>query len=120
MKLSNSFPSNKGFNLIKLMFGVGIGTLVLAGVATALVPDFLPWMTLMSAAVLAIPLGNYLVRKTAIADSQCRAQCKERFAERSAVGSTAGAGLHHECSTSVGHVLRADVRQTGHVKVSTY
>ena len=61
MKLSNYFPS-KGFNLVMLMFGVGIGTLVFAGVATALVGEFLPWMTLMSAAVLAIPLGNYLVR----------------------------------------------------------
>ena len=56
------WKANGGFNLIKLMFGIGIGTLVLAGLATAFVPDFVPWVILMSAAILGIPLGSYLSR----------------------------------------------------------
>jgi hypothetical protein len=49
------------FALISLIFGIGIIPLVLAGVATAVVGEFLPWMALLSAAILGIPLGSYLI-----------------------------------------------------------
>jgi len=65
LKLKQPGSATGGFNLIKLTFGIGIGALVPAGVATALVGDFLPWMALMTAAILGIPLGGYLVGKSA-------------------------------------------------------
>jgi len=78
LKLKEPSRATAGFNLIKLMFGIGIITMVPAGVATAFVGDFLPWMTLMSAAILAIPLGGYLVGQTAaIADSKYRLNVTE-------------------------------------------
>jgi len=78
LKFKEPRRATAGFNLIKLMFGIGIGALVPAGVATAFVGDFLPWMTLMSAAILGIPLGGYLIRKTAAtADSKCRLNVTE-------------------------------------------
>ena len=58
---SYHYSSLNKFALIRLMFGIGIIPLVLAGVATAVVGGFLPWMTLVSAAILGIPLGSYLV-----------------------------------------------------------
>ena len=61
MKLYHHSSLNRGFALIRLMFGIGIIPLVLAGVATAVVGDFLPWMALMTASILGIPLGSYLI-----------------------------------------------------------
>ena len=61
MKFYHHSSLNRGFALIRLMFGIGIIPLVLAGVATAVVGGFLPWMALMSAAILGIPLGGYLI-----------------------------------------------------------
>ena len=89
LKLKSPGRATAGFNLLKLMFGIGIGALVPAGVATAFVGDFLPWMALMSAAILGIPLGGYLVGKSAaIADSKCRLNVTEGSDPRSVADST--------------------------------
>lgn len=89
LKLKEPGGATGGFNLTKLMFGVGIGALVPAGVATAFVGDFLPWMALMSAAVLGIPLGGYLVGKSAaVADSKYRLNVTEGNGPRRVAYST--------------------------------
>lgn len=61
MKLYHHSSLNRGFALIRLMFGIGIIPSVLAGIAMAVVGGFLPWMALISAAILGIPLGSYLI-----------------------------------------------------------